>query len=427
MIKAKPLFLALTLAAALLASPAQAQPDGRWVGVWGFPPVGAAPPPLVPPAPAQPAATAPATPLPAPTPLTAYADVTLRHVVQISSAGSQVRVRLSNEFGLADVHIGAARIGLAGANGALIPGSDRVLTFAGAPSVTIPSGAPMLSDPVDLTVAALDQVAISLYLPEETRAPNHRIQQFVSAPGDHTGAAAMPDARILRVGALASRVEVVPTLARGVIVAFGDSITEGGYTETSFDAWPKRLAERLAASREGRRFAVVNAGISGNRMLHNGTGANALARFDRDVLAVPGVTHVIVLEGINDIGRRVQMGNDTEAVTTEQLIAAHRQLIDRAHANGLTIFGATLLPFEGAFYYDAAGDAQRQALNQWIRTSGAYDGVIDFDAATRDPANPLRMRTDVDRGDHLHPGPVGYAVMGDAIDLRLFTVRTRSR
>jgi lysophospholipase L1-like esterase len=213
----------------------------------------------------------------------------------------------------------------------------------------------------------------------------------------------------VRSAGLASAVEVA-TRSGQVLVAFGDSITEGaGASDAARTSWPAQAAASLAARRDARCWTIVNAGISGNRLLHDGRGPNALARFDRDVLAMPGVTHVVLLEGINDIG--ASKDSPAQAVTADQVIAAYRQLIDRAHARGLKVLGGTLLPFVGAAYQDAAGEAKRVAVNQWIRTAGAFDGVIDFDAATRDPAHRERLVAGFEIGDHLHPNDAGYAAM----------------
>jgi lysophospholipase L1-like esterase len=214
--------------------------------------------------------------------------------------------------------------------------------------------------------------------------------------------------------------EVVAPPATGVIVTFGDSITDGTRsTPNTNNRWPDLLAKRIAQA-SGQKLAVVNAGIAGNRVLLDGAGPSALARFDRDVITQPGVTHVIVLEGINDIGQ----GRSNPLPSVPDLIAGHRQLIMRAHARGLKIFGATLTPYEGAAYATPEGEAKRAALNEWIRTSKEYDGVIDFDAATRDPNQPTRFLAAYNSGDNLHPSDAGYKAMADAIDLSLFGIRT---
>lgn len=392
---------ALLVTAITSGTPAAAE---RWIATWGFAPVAPSAP--------RPALSRPtATNGPA-----VVTNATLRQLMRVSAGGERVRIRFTNEHGEAPLIIGSATVALAGPDGTIRPGSVRPLRFDGRTGVKIPASAPMLSDAVDLKVGPLDTLAVSLFLPQETKLPAHRTPQYLALGGDHSGAAKMPGAVPQRIGALVSRVEVVPTAARQVIVAIGDSITEGT-RETPEDRrnWPDRLAERL-----GPNWAVVNSGISGNRLLHDVSGENALARFDRDVLSVAGVTHVIVLEGINDIGRRIQPGYTGEGVSAEEMIAGYKQLIARAHARGLKIYGGTIMPFKGAGYYDAAGEAQRQAVNKWIRTSGAFDGVIDFDAAVRDPARPTRFRPDYHRGDYLHPNEAGYRAMGDAIDLKLF-------
>ena len=247
----------------------------------------------------------------------------------------------------------------------------------------------------------------------------------MSTPGNHAGTTTFPVASTTAYrrgdglpsasSFFLSRIEVVAPQATGVLVAFGDSITDG--TQSGIDQnrrWPDILASRLAAA--GIRLSVVNGGIGGGRVLDDGVGPNALARFDRDVLAQPGVTHVTVLEGVNDIG----VAGAKPSPSAADLISGHRQLIDRAHARGLRIYGATLTPFEGAAYWTPEGEAKRQALNTWIRTSGAYDAVLDFAAAVQDPAHPSKTRAEYDSGDHLHLSPAGYAAMANSVDLQLF-------
>jgi lysophospholipase L1-like esterase len=290
------------------------------------------------------------------------------------------------------------------------------------------------SDPVNLTVPPMADLAIDLYLPGTTNTPatitmhGGALQtSYISETGNHAGKPTMPEAGTTQSWFLLSRVDVVSPDATGGIVAFGDSITDGSRsTADTNNRWPDHLARRLQA--QGIKMGVLNAGIGGNRLLNEasvpvgvdtravGAGINALARFERHVLSLPGATHVIVLEGINDIGNARQ--NPTP--TAEDLIAAHKQLIAQAHARGLKIFGATLTPFWGAAYYTEAGEAKRQALNEWIRTARAYDGVVDFDKATRDPGDPKRLLEKYDSCDYLHPSDAGYKAMGDAIDLALF-------
>lgn len=352
------------------------------------------------------------------------ADVTIRQIVRVSAAGSAVRLRLSNEGGTETLAIGAAHVGLAGPDGTILPGTDHVVTFSGLPGTNIPAGAPLLSDPVALPVKALDRLAVSLYAPG--RLPTRGVRglwQYVAGPnGDASGAATLPHARIARAPAILTEVEIAPTQPTNVVVTFGDSITEGAQsTINGFKGWPDRLAERLAALPGKQRWAVANAGISGNRLLTYGAGPNALARFDRDVLAVPGVKVVILLEGINDIGRSFTPMNPSDPVTADTLIAADKQFIERAHEHGLRVIGATLTPYGGAGSSSPRGEAVREALNQWIKTSGAFDGVIDFAPAVADKADPLRFDPRFNDTDKLHPNDAGYKAMADTIDLTVIT------
>ena len=349
---------------------------------------------------------------------------TLRQVVRVSVGGSRVRVVLSNAFGTAPIQIGAAHVALREKDSAVIASSTRPLTFGGSATGTILAGATLVSDPVDLAVAPVSDLVVDLFLPgallvgPSPVATHNGASQtnYMSETGNHSGAAAIPVARNITTWFLLARVEVVAPTATSTIVAFGDSITDGAASTTDTNSrWPDVLARRLAA-RKGNGVAVVNAGISGNRVLGDGAGVSALARFDRDVLMQTGVTHVIVLEGINDIG----LARANPSPSAADLIAGHKQLIERARARGLRVYGATLTPFEGAPYYTPEGEAKRQALNEWIRTSKAYDGVIDFDRLTRDPAAPTKFLPAYDSGDHLHPGDAGYKAMGEGIDLALF-------
>jgi lysophospholipase L1-like esterase len=298
------------------------------------------------------------------------------------------------------------------------------LTFGGDATGRILPGATIVSDAVDLSVPAVSDLVVDLYLPGElgtgpspvTTHNGASQTNYLSPPGNHSGQAAMTVERTTGAWFLLARVEVAAPAAAGAIVAFGDSITDGARSTADMNSrWPDHLARRLAA-RPGRSMAVLNAGISGNQVLGDGAGVSALARFDRDVLMQTGVTHVIIMEGINDIG----LARANPSPTAADLIAGHKQLIERARVRGLKVYGATLTPFEGAFYWTAEGEAKRQALNQWIRTSGAYDAVIDFDQVTRDPEAPTKFLPAYDSGDHLHPGDAGYRAMGEAVDLKLF-------
>ncbi len=350
-----------------------------------------------------------------------FDNQTLRQIVHTSVGGDQVRVKLST-FGANALVVGAAHIALRDAGAAIVPGSDRTLTFSGHPSITIPASGAVLSDPVDLHVPDLGDLAVSIFLPESTGPATWHFAalqtSYVSPEGDFTASTTMPVASTTQAWFWLQAVEVVASKQTGAIVAFGDSITDGtASTPDTNNRWPNFLARRLIAQPGNHKMGVLDEGIAGNRILHDIIGANALARFDRDVLVQTGVTHVIVLEGINDIGFAA-LG--FEGATADQIIAGHRQLIERAHARGLTIYGATLTPFAGSGYYTAEGEAKRGAVNAWIRTSGAYDGVIDFDAVTRDPNHPLSFLPLYDSGDHLHPNDTGYEAMGNAIDLKLF-------
>ena len=363
-----------------------------------------------------------------------FKDQTLRQIAHISVGGGRVRVVVANSLGTLPLHIGAASLALRDKGAAIQPASKRALTFGGLAAPTIPAGAILVSDPVDLAVPNSADLVVDLYIPDDTATWKSPLTvhsaswqvNYVSGPGNHVGETTLPVAATTayrRGDGLASassfflgRIEV--TANAGVVVAFGDSITDG--TQSGLDAnrrWPDLLAARLVAA--GNRLSVVNGAIGGGRVLEDGVGPNALARFDRDVLALPGVRYVTVLEGINDIGG----GGSNASPSVADLIAGHRQLIDRAHAHGLRIIGATLTPFEGAAYFTPAGEAKRQALNAWIRKSGAYDAVMDFDAAVRDPARPSRSRPEFDSGDHLHPSPAGYQAIANSINVGLFRAK----
>jgi lysophospholipase L1-like esterase len=366
-----------------------------------------------------------------------FADVTLRQVVRISGGGRRVRIRFTNEYGTAPFTIGAAQVGLAVQGGGVQPGSERVLTFSGAPAVTVPAGAPILSDPVDLPVPALAKLSISLYLPgrvETCTCHDPALETGWTIPGDAVAAPTLPkNAEVLPVRALISAVEVLPDAPAKAIVAVGDSRTDGaGSTPDANHSWPELLAERLAARGAATGY-VSNQGISGNRMLNNGIGPAALARFDRDVLATPGLGYVVLSVGANDIGIAFAPRDDDgpmadflktfpgAPVTTDDVIAGYRQLIARAHEHGVQVYATTIAPYEGTEIYTPEGESARQAVNKWIRTSGAFDAVLDFDAVWRDPDRPSRIRENFHAGDHLHGNDVGYRALADSIDLSLFS------
>ena len=399
--------MTLSFAAAQSAVYADADNGDRWIGTWGASPQQ---PDIFPGFPSAPS----------------FTNQSIRQIVRISSGGAQLRVRLTNEFGSQPLLIGAAHIGISAGGSSIKAGSDRVLTFSDKPSIAIPPNAPVLSDPVDLKVDDLASLAISIYLPQNTGPATWHSEGKQTAyitSGDTTGASNLVGATTSTSRFFLSAVHVSTNGNRSAVVTFGDSITDGtNSTVDTNNRWPDHLADRLAAA-PGNDIGVVNEGISGNRILHNQIGPDALSRFDRDVLATPGVRFMTVLLGINDIG----FGGfiPTEVVSADDIIGGYRQMIDRAPSRGIRIYGATLTPFEGVGppYFSAAGEAKRQAVNQWIRTSNEFDAVIDFDAVVRDPAQPTRLAPAFDSGDHLHPNDAGYTAMASSIDLRLFRNR----
>ena len=372
-----------------------------------------------------PAAQPPAGP-PTPQSISRYGfhNQTVRMIVRTSIPGQRVRVTLSNAFGSEPVEIGAAHIGVQAKESEIAAGTDRALAFNGKPGCTIRPGAVMLSDPVDLAVPQTAHLAVSLYFPGETGAPTiHSTalhNTYVSTEGDATAKPSMPDAIVTQSYYYLDNVDVLAPADAALIVAYGDSITDGARSDNETDhSWPALLAVRLAKDKKTAHIAVGNMGIGGNRVLRDGAGISALARLDRDVISQPGVKWLMVLEAINDIGRGAT--DPKEPASAEELIAAHQQIIDRAHMHGIKVIGCTLTPYEGAGYSRESGETIREAVNNWIRTSGAYDAVVDFEAAVRDPQNPKRFRPDFDPGDHLHPNNAGYQAMADAVDLKIFT------
>jgi lysophospholipase L1-like esterase len=362
------------------------------------------------------------------TPLQTIRNQTVRMIARTSIGGRRVRVRLANAFNGTRVEIGAAHIALREKDSTIVTTSDRALTFGGASAVKVAPGAVVVSDPVDLVIPPLSDVAVSLYFPGETCPPTTHARglktTYISTDGNHVATPTIPIASTQLSYYFLAAIEVDAPSDGRVIVAFGDSITDGSQsTPDTNNAWPAILATRLAADKATANIAVANQGIGGNRVLSDGTlfqGVSALARLDRDVLSHPGVAWLIVLEGINDIGNATAGLGNAPPLTLNDLIQAHRQIVERAHAHGIKVIGATLTPFEGANYFREEGETIRQGLNQWIRTSGTYDAVIDFDAVVRDPASPRRIKPEFDPGDHLHPNDAGYQAMAKAIDLRLF-------
>lgn len=343
-----------------------------------------------------------------------YRNETVRQELRAGVAGRGLRLRLTNELSSDPLRIGGVSIVRLDAQGTPVAGSLRRLAFGGAAAVLVPPGAAMLTDPFDYPVRAGERLAVSVHFPDEAAPPAHA-QMVEVAAGDATGQTALAQPRRARAPGIVSGLEVTGSAATRVLVTFGDSITEGaGASPGKAMSWPDQLGRLLAANARGRCWGIANAGISGNRLLSTGRGPAALARFDRDALAVPGATHLVVLEGINDIGKVKDPARERQP-TAEDLILAYRQLIDRGHARGLKVMFGTLLPYEGAAYADAAGEQRRATVNRWLRShTGDFDGLIDFDTAMQEPGRPTVMRLTDQIGDHLHPNDAGYARMAAA-------------
>ena len=408
--------VAAATAGAALPAPAHASGSRGWVATW------AAVPTTVPPG----------------TPAVLH-DQTVRHVVHVSVGGDEVRVRLTNEFGATPLRVGAVRVALragSGSSTATVAGTDRRVTFGGRTDVTLPAGAPLVSDPVWLRVAPGGDLVISLYLPDRTPVTTlaaFAFQDNVIADGDVTAArTVVPVATVAQHLFLSGVAVRAPGSA---VVTLGDSITNGANTGANLNnRWPDLFAARLRAA--GLQRGVANVGVSGNRLLHDPNppagsdaeafaayfGVSGLRRFDRDVLAQPGRRYLIVLLGVNDLGHPGTVAPTSEVVSAGDLIFGHRQLISRAHEAGLRAFGGTILPFKDDTlgFYTPENERKRSVLNRWIRTSGEYDGVIDFDRAMRDPADPLRLAPAYDSGDHLHPNDAGMAAMASAVPVGWF-------
>ncbi len=386
------------LAVTVGQSPAAAAPRATWVDAWA-----AAPHPST-------AETAPPT----------FENRTLRMIVRLHAGGTSVRIRLANTFGDRPVTFGRVRVAVRSSGPALVASTNRPVRFGGTNTVTLPVGGEVQSDPVSLTVQPGQDLAVSMYVPGRTGAVTwHRSAlqtSYVSGAGDHAGNNnATPYATTTGNWFFVNAVSAHSATAPGTVVAFGDSITDGsGSTSNANRRWPDVLSDRLIARYGATAPSVVNEGISGNMVASDTprAGPSGVKRLDRDVLQRAGLRHLVLLEGINDL----RGGGATAA----QLISAYEQIIDRAHARGVRVHGGTILAFKGTPGYTAAQENVRTAVNTWIRTSGRFDSVVDFDAATRDPADPLKLRAAYERGDHLHPNDAGYAAMGNAIDLALF-------
>ncbi len=396
-------FATLLLVAAASASCAKPKPVDHWVGTW---------------------ATAPMA-IPAKPDMLGTTGTTFREIVHISVGGPFVRAVFTNEFGTEPLRIAAAHLALPASNGAIVLSSAHALTFSGSPAVTIPAGSFAVSDPAALALPALSDLAVSFFVPAQplTTLSAHSFanQTSYTAPGDVVSQKTLPTPATLTEWPFLKGIDVLLPAASVSIVAFGDSITDGALsTRDANSRWPDLLARRLQADKRTARLGVLNEGIGGNRVLHEGTGPSALSRFDRDVLAQAGVKYVVIMEGINDIGQATRADGAHDIVSAQELIAGLGQLAVRAHSRGIRVIGATLTPFTGAAYQSAAGESMRQAVNSWVRTSKDLDGVIDFDQATRDSAMPGSFLPANDSGDHLHPGDTGYKAMADCVDLTLF-------
>jgi len=376
--------------------------DSHWVGTW--------------------------TSTPAPADGVALSSPTIRMFPRVSIGGDTLRIRLSNAHGTDKLTIGAAHVALRATGTAIVPETGRAVTFCGSSSVVIPAGAFVISDPVSLAVPPLADLAISIHVPGEIP-PSFGVTgryarqiNYISPPGNFTADAAIPAGRITDDWYFLSGIDVLASRDTGGIVALGDSLTDGNIsTHDAFCRWPDQLARRIIA-RGGRMFGVMNQGLGGNRILHDIRGDSGVRRFDRDVLAQPGVTHAIILLGVNDLRNRRALA--AEEVTAAAMIAGLAQMALRARTRGVKLFCGTLTPFENETFLVGAWtperEVRRQEVNRWIREAGAFDAVIDFDAALRDPSHPTSMLTVYDCGDHLHPGDIGYNRMGDIIDLSLF-------
>ena len=397
-----PAFALAAFVFAAATSDAQSMPHPQWVGTWAASPMQADG-----------------------INIRLFSSATLREIVHISAGGTQIRLRFTNEFGIDPLTISDAHVALSAGGSAIQPGSDHAVTFGGISAVNIPPGGAVFSDPVALAVAPLSDLAVSFYLPPQIM----RAETFHSfadqdnylADGHLCNAPDLSQPTTLASWYFFDGIDVSASDGSRAVVTLGDSITDGAHsTHNANRRWPDVLAARLSQDPNLAHVGVLNEGIGGNRVLNEGAGPSAISRVDRDVLAQSGVRSVIVLESINDIGRLAHVTVPWDAITAPDLEWGLKQIADQAHQHGLKIFGATLTPYGGAGYSSDAGEQVREAVNDWIRTSGVFDGVIDFDKITRDPQNPKAFNPLYDSGDHLHPSDAGYKAMGEGIDLTLF-------
>jgi len=398
-------FLAtLFLFLALVTSPAAGAPPDHWVGTWATSPVA----------------------LPNTDQKYGAEDTTYREIVHISLGGDTSRIILTNEFGLDPLTISAASIALRTTGSEIDTATAHAVTFGGHSSVTIPPGALVVSDPTGLKLPPLSDVAVSITVPSQPiqQITHHSFanQTSYAAPGTVVSAKSLPSPTEITNWPFLKGIDVRVSGDSSAIVAFGDSITDGARsTRDTNQRWPDILARRLQAEKKTHNLGVLNEGIGGNRILHDVTGPSALARFDRDVLAQASVKYLVILESINDIGHAMDPTKPYDVISADDLIVGLSQLAARAHTHGIKVYGATLTPYVGAKYSSPGGEQMRQSVNQWIRTTNVFDGFVDFDKATQDPANPSVFSSTADGGDHLHPSDAGYKAMGESIDLKLFT------
>jgi lysophospholipase L1-like esterase len=403
----KGLVLTLSIAALLVAASTGARAQRAvWTGSWAAAPV-AAPPNAANPNPD---------------------GSTYRNIVHLSQGGRAIRVHLSNEFGAVPLTASSVHLAVSGGADALQPGTDRAVTFGGAASVTIPAGAEVVSDAIAMSVEPFADLAISFFIPQQTGIAltyhNVALSTNYVAHGDVASAATLTGAAKVTSWYLLKAVDIDAGPDAASIVVLGASQAEGFHSTPGKNArWSNVLATRLQAASATARVGVLNEGISGNRILHDGNGPSALARLDRDVLAQSGARFLIVSEGTNDIGHTFLAPKPNDVATTEQIEWGWQQIALRAHARGMKVYITTLLPFGGHAYFTPASEQMRQAVNAFLKTCPDFDGVLDFDKVVRDPAHPEAMLPAYDSGDHLHPNDAGYKALGEAIDLKLFIAK----